>query len=95
MSNGLDFEDYLNSKRIDSATFRTAEPSLWEAWKKEFEQMHPASFTVQKLNLINVIRRKFLLPLKVEAKPTDEITRPDPSSPQAKPGRPVIKPRTH
>jgi hypothetical protein len=94
MSNGLDFEDYLNSKRIDSAAFRTAEPRLWEAWKKDFEQMHPASFTVQKLNLINVIRRKFLLPLKIEAKSTGEITRPDPSSAPAKPGRPVIKPRT-
>jgi len=60
-TSGPGFEAYLTSKRIDSGAFRDAEPELWEAWKKEFEQMHPNSFTVQKLNLINPVRRKYLL----------------------------------
>jgi hypothetical protein len=58
----VDLETYLTSKRIDSTAFQTAEPELWKSWRYEFEQMHPNSFTVQKLNLINPIRRKY--PLK-------------------------------
>lgn len=57
----MDFEAYLTSKRIDSARFKTAEPSLWQSWKTDFDQMHPNSFTVQKLNLINPVRRKYQL----------------------------------
>ncbi len=66
----VNFEDYLISKKIDSAAFRQAEPTIWESWKVEFEQMHPNSFTAQKLYLINPIRRKYILkiePIKVEA----------------------------
>lgn len=62
MTSDPDFEAYLVSKRIDSAAFRSAEPDLWQAWKNEFEQMHPNSFTVQKLNLINPVRRKYQIP---------------------------------
>ncbi|WP_276369073.1 hypothetical protein [Chryseolinea sp. H1M3-3] len=65
----MDLETYLTSKRIDSAAFQTAEPELWKSWRYEFEQMHPNSFTVQKLNLINPIRRKYPLksiPEKIE-----------------------------
>jgi hypothetical protein len=57
----VDFEAYLISKKIDSAKFLQAEPDLWASWKVEFEQMHPASFTAQKLYLINPVRRKYLL----------------------------------
>jgi hypothetical protein len=57
----VNFETYLISKRIDSAAFRKAEPELWNIWENEFEQMHPESFTMQKLNLINPIRRKYTL----------------------------------
>ncbi|HTF19782.1 MAG TPA: hypothetical protein VK658_17040 [Chryseolinea sp.] len=57
----MDFEAYLISKRIDSARFKSAEPELWQSWRVDFDQMHPNSFTVQKLNLINPIRRKYQL----------------------------------
>jgi hypothetical protein len=57
----VDFETYLISKKIDSVAFRQAEPDLWSTWNREFEQMHPDSFTMQKLNLINPIRRKYTL----------------------------------
>lgn len=63
----MNFEEYLVSKKIDGALFSEKEQSIWHSWKVEFEQMHPNSFTVQKLNLINPIRRKY--PLKVEVKP--------------------------
>jgi hypothetical protein len=55
----VNFEAYLSSKKIDSAAFKKAEPVLWDAWRKEFEQLHPNSFTAQKLYLINPIRRKY------------------------------------
>ena len=57
----VNFEDYLISKKIDSTAFHLAEPTLCESWKLEFEQMHPDSFTAQKLYLINPIRRKYIL----------------------------------
>jgi hypothetical protein len=55
----VNFEAYLSSKKIDSAAFKKAEPVLWDSWRKEFEQVHPNSFTAQKLYLINPIRRKY------------------------------------
>jgi hypothetical protein len=91
---GTTFEEYLASKKIDSRKFQGAEPDVWAAWKIEFEQMHPNSFTVQKLNLINPIRRKYMLPPAPEVKKVPEAA-PTPAAPSpAKPGRPVIKPRT-
>jgi hypothetical protein len=57
----VNFEDYLISKKIDSAAFLRSEPERWKTWHAEFEQVHPNSFTLQKLNLINPIRRKYLL----------------------------------
>lgn len=57
----MDFEQYLEKKKIDSTRFKTAEPERWQAWKQELEQMHPESFTAQKLYLINPIRRKYPL----------------------------------
>ena len=77
----MEFEAYLTSKRIDSARFSNAEPELWKSWKSEFEQVHPNSFTVQKLNLINPIRRKYQLtiietPKPVAAPPPKPATSP-------------------
>jgi hypothetical protein len=60
----VDFESYLISKKIDSGRFLKAEPEVWKTWKSEFDQMHPNSFTAQKLYLINPVRRKY--PLKQE-----------------------------
>jgi hypothetical protein len=88
------FEEYLISKKIDRALFAKSEPALYQEWQSEFEQIHPNSFTVQKLNLINPIRRKYQL--KIEEKtpaPQPEITA-TPSIPMAaKPGKPIIKPK--
>jgi len=76
----MEFDVYLASKRIDSLRFSSAEPELWQAWKSEFEQLHPNSFTVQKLNLINPIRRKYQLavvdPPKVAAPPVVKTAAP-------------------
>lgn len=58
----MTFDEYLIGKHIDSATFKSTEEPLWQNWKNEFEQLHPKSFTAQKLYLINPIRRKY--PLK-------------------------------
>jgi hypothetical protein len=63
----VNFEEYLQSKKIDSSAFKAAEESVWENWRKEFEQLSPASFTAQKLYLINPVRRKYQL--KLEDKP--------------------------
>lgn len=92
MTNGVDFDTYLKSKKIDSDAFRTAEPEVWGAWKRDFDEMHPNSFTVQKLNLINPVRRKYLLHAMPESKPAE--TPPAPPRP-GKPvmGKPLIKPR--
>jgi hypothetical protein len=57
----VNFSEYLISKKIDENAFAAAEPENFQLWKAEFEQMHPNSFTVQKLNLINPLRRKYLL----------------------------------
>jgi hypothetical protein len=57
----MSFEEYLTSKKINSDAFKTAEPLLWQEWNGLFSQMSPASFTAQKLYLINPIRRKYQL----------------------------------
>jgi len=77
----VNFEEYLISKKIDNARFHEKELGLWNAWKVEFDQMHPNSFTIQKLNLINPIRRKY--PLKVEIKPIEVKTTSEAEAPKA------------
>ncbi len=67
----MTFQEYLISKKIDLETFRRAEPRLYGEWEKEFKEVHPNSFTSQKLYLINPIRRKYTLkqePVKVTPK---------------------------
>jgi hypothetical protein len=83
----VNLEAYLTSKKIDSAAFHKAEPELWKSWDFEFQQMHPNSFTVQKLNLINPIRRKYPLPVVPEKQEG-----PSPSSDQ--PVTPALEPKT-
>lgn len=89
----MTFEDYLRGKKIDPDAFRSNEPTVWAIWKSEFEQMHPNSFTVQKLNLINPVRRKY--PEKAAA--PESIQQPDTSSPSAgaapKVAKPVFRPK--
>lgn len=88
----MNFEEYLVSKKINTQAFAKAEPLLWSQWKIEFEQMHPNSFTLQKLNLINPIRRKYPLPLQEIAK---DNSGGSPVKPSLTPGiaKPVFKPK--
>lgn len=86
ISTGPDFEAYLKAKRIDATAFSAAEPNIWESWKREFDQMHPNSFTMQKLNLINAVRRKYPL---AEPPPASKA----PAAPAPRPGKPVIRPK--
>ena len=64
----MDFETYLRNKKIDPLTFQKGEPVLWQEFKSLFDQVHPDSFTAQKLFLINPIRRKYPLPEGPESK---------------------------
>lgn len=93
MNSDQSFEEYLVSKKIDSLAFRSAEPKVWNAWKIEFDQVHPNSFTLQKLNLINPIRRKYLLQIAPETKSPDTNLTVAGSSATPKPSKPIIKPR--
>ncbi|MEY4930861.1 MAG: hypothetical protein RI909_1585 [Bacteroidota bacterium] len=81
----MNFEEYLISKKIDSQAFRAAEPALWNEWNGLFEAMSPASFTAQKLYLINPLRRKYVM------KVAEVATAPKVSAPAA--ARPVMKPK--
>jgi hypothetical protein len=79
----MTFEEYLGSKKIDSQAFYQAEPELWKEWNELFDQMSQASFTSQKLYLINPVRRKYLLkvvePLtKTESPASKPVMRPKP-----------------
>lgn len=67
----MDFETYLRNKKIDPLTFQKAEPVLWQEFKLVFDQVHPDSFTAQKLFLINPIRRKYPLQEEPESKVAD------------------------
>lgn len=58
----VNFEEYLTGKKINSTAFKAAEPARWSDWESEFAHLHPDSFTLQKLNLINPVRRKYPLP---------------------------------
>ena len=91
MSDLPQFDNYLASKMIDPEAFKKAEPDVWAAWESEFEQMHPVSFSLQKLNLLTVVRRKYLLRMRTDG--VSETT--SPASPQApvKPSRPVMRPK--
>lgn len=90
----MNFEDYLIGKKIDGEAFLKNEPSLFNTWKREFEQMHPNSFTVQKLNLINSVRRKYQLkdvPVKPVEKATEAAPKPSPVVSGAR--KPLINPK--
>lgn len=93
MNSDQSFEAYLVSKKIDSLAFRSAEPKVWNAWKIEFDQVHPNSFTLQKLNLINPIRRKYLLQIAPEIKSPDTNLPVSNPSTSPKQGKPIIRPR--
>lgn len=78
----MEFEEYLKGKKIDPAKFKNGEASHFDKLNSIFDQVHPNSFTQQKLFLINPIRRKYPLEeVELDKKPTS-----------AKPMRPKMKP---
>jgi hypothetical protein len=85
----MNFEEYLMSKKIDSSAFAKAEPALWQEWNDLFEQISPASFTTQKLYLINPLRRRFQLRETASTEKKSELggQSPKPLS------KPIIKPK--
>ncbi|GAA0891377.1 hypothetical protein GCM10009122_10560 [Fulvivirga kasyanovii] len=78
----MEFNEYLHSKKIDSDAFRKANSSQWNEWKAIFDQMHPKSFTAQKLFLINPLRHAFPYEAPVEVKEK-----------KVGPQKPVMKPK--
>ncbi len=73
-SKRMDFVAYLISKNIDPQKFEASEEATFQKWKEEFAQIHPKSFTSQKLFVINEIRRRFQLHLG--AKPKEKAVKP-------------------
>ncbi|MGB3181271.1 MAG: hypothetical protein WBB45_07765 [Cyclobacteriaceae bacterium] len=64
-----EFAIYLQKKRIDAEMFYREEPDMAAGWESLFLQVHPDSFTAQKLFLINGIRRRYPLQEAPEDKP--------------------------
>ena len=61
-----DFKTYLKQKKIDPKGFAANEMEKFMELKKLYDQVHPNSFTAQKLFLINKIRRNYPLPEESE-----------------------------
>lgn len=79
----MSFIDYLVKKKIDAKGFSQGQPDRFDEFQKLFSQVHPDSFTAQKLFLINSIRRTY--PLKkelVEAIVKKPMMRPKISKPK-------------
>lgn len=57
----MSFEEFLKSKKIDPIKFLKAEEDQFDQLRILYDQVHPNSFTQQKLFLINSIRRKYVL----------------------------------
>ncbi len=64
----VNFKDYLIGKKIDPGAFAKGEPDRFKEFNLLFDQMHPDSFTAQKLFLINKIRRAYQLKEEVVEK---------------------------
>ena len=54
-----EFKEYLLNKKIDWKSFEENEADRFSEFSVQFFQMHPDSFTSQKLYLINQIRRRY------------------------------------
>ena len=57
----MKFQEYLRQKKIDPKKFHESAPAQFMEWKVIFDQVHPDSFTQQKLFLINQVRRMYKL----------------------------------
>ena len=78
----LDFKTFLQKKKIDPKAFAQQQQEEYVRWKKLYDQVHPNSFTAQKLFLINQVRREFPFkeeqeqPKKKTAMPKPKMTPP-------------------
>lgn len=61
----MNFEDYLQTKKINLQTFQTGNPQQFSQWQQAFSQMHPDSFTEQFKFQINKTRRLYPIPANV------------------------------
>ena len=57
----MNLTEYFISKKIDPDKFKIKEIDVWIKLEEEFKEMHPKSFTNQKLYLINSWRRRYPL----------------------------------
>jgi hypothetical protein len=89
----MNFEEYLISKKIDSKSFKENEPELWGEFNKVFKEMHPKSFTAQKLYLVNGIRLKypFTATIETEVGEKKKIIRPVVKTGKPVMGKPIMK----
>lgn len=83
----MEFDEYLIGKKIDPKKFQEGDRKQYEKFKLLFDQMHPNSFTQQKLFLINRVRRSFQL---IEVEESEGIKKTEREV--AKPPRPKLKP---
>lgn len=81
-----DFKTYCLSKKIDPVLFQKNEPKLYTDLERIFEQMHPNSFTAQKLYLINELRRRYTSTLEVKPVAKSKSEAPKPKVGLPKPG---------
>ncbi|WP_421875189.1 hypothetical protein [Marinoscillum sp.] len=65
----MNLRTYLISKKIDPDLMKSGDPERYKEFNKLFTQMHPDSFTSQKLFLINKLRRKY----KLEKEPEEKV----------------------
>lgn len=99
-----EFEDYLKDKKIDPEAFKVTEPETYKQFRDQFLQLHPGSFTMQKLFYINILRRKYHYVKKEDVKKETSSPRPRPVMAKAAPkkeedktsgkrSKPVVRPK--
>ena len=56
------FDDYLSQKHINAEKFKLNDAAIYLSWASIFTKMHPKSFSLQKLFLLNKVREKYPAP---------------------------------
>lgn len=99
-----EFDSYLKNKKIDPEAFKANESETYYDFRDQFLQLHPDSFTMQKLFYINILRRKYHYAKKDDVKTNISSPRPKPVVAKAapkreedessrKPSKPVVRPK--
>lgn len=74
----MNIRAYLITKKIDPDLFKTNEPDRYKQFNSLFSQMHPNSFTAQKLFLINKLRNRYYLKKEPEEQVTKQVQKVKP-----------------